>query len=83
LNETIKEGAMPIFDLRFVKRVPDDSGHDHLACQCAMQVDAADDEEACRHGVAEFCRQRQVRDWTMYADALEMRQLEPSLPNSG
>ena len=66
---------MPIFQLRLLKSVPDDQGHDHLACQWQVQLEARNDRDACLQAVAAFCRSRGVADWTHYADALEARQL--------
>ena len=31
---------MPSFDIRFIKTVCDDTGHEHRACQAAFKVDA-------------------------------------------
>ena len=31
---------MPSFDVRFIKTVCDDTGHEHQACQAAFTVDA-------------------------------------------
>ena len=75
---------MPVFQMRFLKSVPDDHGHDHLTCQCQMQVEAPNDKEASGRAVAEFCRDRQVSDWTTYADVLEARrEVRPVKPRLG
>ena len=46
-----------------------------------MQVEAQDDEEACRSAIGEFCRERRLYDWTVYADAVETRQLSAETPH--
>jgi hypothetical protein len=64
---------MPSFDVRFIKTVCDDSGHEHRACQAAFKVEAASLTEAVKRAEADFCRQKHIRDWTIFADAVEFR----------
>jgi hypothetical protein len=64
---------MPSFDIRFIKTVCDDSGHEHRACQAAFTIDAASLSEAVRQAEADFCRLNHARDWTIFADAVESR----------
>lgn len=64
---------MPLFDVRFIKRVCDDTGHEHRACQAAFAIEAPSLTEAVRRAEADFCRQKHVHDWTMFADAVEFR----------
>jgi hypothetical protein len=68
-----KEIAMSSFDVRFIKTVCDDTGHEHRACQAAFRVEAPSLIEAVRGAEADFCRQKHVRDWTIFADAVELR----------
>jgi hypothetical protein len=68
-----QEVAMPSFDVRFIKTVCDDTGHEHRACQAAFTVEAPSLTEAMRRAEADFCRQKHVRDWTIFADAVEFR----------
>ena len=68
-----QEVAMPSFDVRFIKTVCDDTGHEHRACQAAFSVEAPSLTEAVRRAEADFCRQKHVRDWTIFADAVEFR----------
>jgi hypothetical protein len=68
-----QETAMPSFDVRFIKTVCDDTGHEHRACQAAFTVDAPSLAEAVRRAEADFCRQKHVHDWTIFADAVEFR----------
>jgi hypothetical protein len=60
------------FDVRFIKTVCDDTGHEHRACQAAFSVEAPSLMEAIRQAEATFCRQKRVHDWTIFADAVEL-----------
>lgn len=71
--ETKREGAVPSFDVQFIKTVCDDSGHEHRACQAAFTIDAASLSEAVRQAEADFCRLNHAHDWTIFADAVEFR----------
>ncbi len=62
---------MPVFAVRFIKTVCDDTGHEHRACQAAFTVDAPSLAEAVQRAEADFCRQKHVHDWTIFADAVE------------
>lgn len=61
------------FDVRFIKTVCDDTGHEHRACQAAFSVQAPSLTEAIKHAEADFCRQKHIHDWTIFADAVELR----------
>ena len=61
------------FDVRVIKTVCDDTGHEHRACQAAFNVQARSLTEAVEQAEASFCRQKHVRDWTIFADAIELR----------
>jgi hypothetical protein len=69
----IGDFAMPSFDVRFIKTVCDDTGHEHRACQAAFTLEAASLTEAVTRAEADFCRQKKVQDWTIFADAVEFR----------
>jgi hypothetical protein len=64
---------MSLFAVRFIKTVCDDTGHEHRACQAAFTVEASSLTEAVRRAEADFCRQKHVHDWTIFADAVEFR----------
>jgi len=68
-----REGPVPSFDVRFLKTVCDDTGHEHRACQAAFTVEAASLTEAVQRAEVDFCRQKHVRDWTIFADSVECR----------
>ena len=61
------------FDVRFIKTVCDDTGHEHRACQAAFTVNAPSLTEAVKQAELDFCRQKHVGDWTIFADAVECR----------
>ena len=61
------------FDVRFIKTVYDDTGHEHRACQAVFSVKASSLAEAVKEAEASFCRQKHVRDWTIFADAVELK----------
>jgi hypothetical protein len=67
---------MPSFEVRFIKTVPDDTGHDHYVCQAHLMLEAQSDTDACERGVAAFCRDRHLDDWTTHADVIEVRVLQ-------
>jgi hypothetical protein len=62
-----------LFDVLFIKTVCDDTGHEHRACQAAFSVQASSLTDAVRKAEADFCRQKHVRDWTIFADAIELK----------
>jgi hypothetical protein len=64
---------MRSFDVRFIKTVCDDTGHEHRACQAAFSVQALTLTEAVTQAEANFCRQKHVQDWTIFADAVELK----------
>jgi hypothetical protein len=72
-----REVAMPLFDVRFIKTVCDDTGHEHRACQATFTVEAPSLTDAVRQAESDFCRQRHVHDWTVFADAVEFRSPPP------
>ena len=53
---------MPLFDVRFIKTVRDDTGHERRACQAAFTVEAPSLTDAMRRAEADFCRQKRVHD---------------------
>jgi hypothetical protein len=64
---------MPSFNVRFIKTVCDDTGHEHLACQAAFTVEAPSLTEAVAEAEADFRRRKHVHDWTIFADVVEFR----------
>ncbi|HEY0853055.1 MAG TPA: hypothetical protein VGD96_24300 [Bradyrhizobium sp.] len=71
---------MPLFEIRYVKKLCDDSGHEHDTCQSVTMVEAQTAHEALRLAEAEVCGRRQLSDWTLFADAVELRATSPLSP---
>ena len=67
------EFEMQSFNVRFIKTVCDDSGHEHRACQAAFSVMAPSLTEAVKQAEMDFCRQKHVHDWTIFADVVELK----------
>jgi hypothetical protein len=57
---------MPKFDVRFLKTVTDDTGHDRVVCQCHFEVQAADPIDATRWAKTAFCRRREIQCWSTH-----------------
>ena len=49
---------MPLFEIRYVKKLCDDSGHEHDTCQSVTMVEAQTAHEALRLAEAEVCGRR-------------------------
>jgi hypothetical protein len=64
---------MPTFEIRYIKKLCDDTGHEHAACQSIITVTAPNAHEALRLAEAEVCGSRHLSDWTIFADAVELR----------
>jgi hypothetical protein len=68
---------MPTFEIRYVKRLCDDTGHEHDACQSIIAIEAPNACEALRLAEAQVCGSRHLSDWTIFADAVELRATSP------
>jgi hypothetical protein len=68
---------MPTFEIRYVKKLCDDTGHEHDVCQSVTTVKAPNAHEALRLAEAQVCGSRQLSDWTIFADAVELRETSP------
>jgi hypothetical protein len=67
------EVPMPTFEIKYIKRLCDDTGHEHNACQSVTTVEAPTAHEALRLAEAQACDRRHLSDWTIFADAVELR----------
>lgn len=68
---------MTLFEVRYIKKLCDDSGHEHDTCQSVTRVEASSAHEALRLAEAQVCSSRQLSDWTIFADAVEVRASTP------
>lgn len=73
---------MTLFEVRYIKKLCDDSGHEHDTCQSVTRVEASSAHEALRLAEAQVCSSRQLSDWTIFADAVEVRASTPLSPAS-
>ena len=68
---------MPMFEIRYIKKLCDDSGHEHDTCQSVATVEAPSAHEALRLAEVQVCGSRQLSDWTLFADTVELRATTP------
>jgi hypothetical protein len=68
---------MATFEIRYIKRLCDDSGHEHDTCQSITMVEAPTAHDALRLAEQKACGSRQLADWTLFADAVELRATSP------
>ena len=73
---------MPTFEIRYLKKLCDASGHEHETCQSVTMVEAPTAHEALRLAEAQACCSRQLSDWTIFADAVELRAAPPLGPTA-
>jgi hypothetical protein len=64
------------FRVRFIKCVPDATGHDHRICQRIVEVKAADEDVAAGEAKCLFCSLEGIGHWSFRADALEVELLQ-------
>jgi hypothetical protein len=77
LRQRGNETPMPTFEIKYIKKLCGDSGHEHEACQSVTTVEAPTADEALRLAEAQVCGCRQLSDWTIFADAIELRATSP------
>ena len=66
---------MPMFEVRFLKAVSDDTGHERKVCQRALEVEAE-----CWAGALSAAREQLdsaecTPDWMRHADAIELNRV--------
>jgi hypothetical protein len=64
------------FRVRFLKCVPDATGHDHRICQRMVDVKAADEHAAAGEAKRLFCSLERIGHWSFRADAVEVEALQ-------
>jgi hypothetical protein len=75
--------AMSHYQVRFIKRLHDDSGHSHNCLQGVVDIRRARDSqravEAAKH---RFARMKRIPRWDLHADLFEVEidERQPSLP---
>lgn len=63
---------MPIYRIRFMKTLADDTGHERQICQRAVQVKANSAEGALRPAQALFCELEGIADWSYRSDCCDL-----------
>lgn len=62
---------MPIYRVRFMKTVANDSGHERQVCQRAVEIEAETPEAALGPAQAVFCQLEGVADCSQRSDCCE------------
>ena len=63
---------MPRFIARFYEHVLGDNGQESDICQCVVDLDVLDKEQATEAAKRKFCEMHGVHDWTLHADRFEV-----------
>lgn len=66
---------MARYHVRFMKTVPDSTGHDHYLCQFETVVEAECKDEAANLAAARFCAEHHIPHWCHHAEAMELETL--------
>jgi hypothetical protein len=69
---------MPVFTIRFLKKVSNDVGSEREICQRVLNVEASDAAKAVIVGQHQFCSLERVPDWTVRADRFELLLTDPA-----
>ncbi|TGN89011.1 hypothetical protein EOW77_0009240 [Bradyrhizobium yuanmingense] len=64
---------MAHFTVRFLKNVIGDQGKSCEVCQRTVDVDARDADEAASLAQQQFCELREIGDWSLHADRIEVQ----------
>lgn len=73
---------MPLFRVRFLKRVSDATGHETLICQRWFDVDAECEAGAVDEAQGRFRQAERTRDWRLRADHVEAEALDRVRPHA-
>jgi len=57
---------------RFYKQILGDNGRVDDVCQCTVELDAVNKDQAEAAAKEQFCGMHGVKDWTLHADRLEV-----------
>jgi hypothetical protein len=66
---------MKRYRVRFLKVIPDATGHEHRMCQQEFEIEAESEEAAIEEAKALFSVGEQSADWTLRADKIEAEAL--------
>jgi hypothetical protein len=66
-----RDSAMPVFRVKFLKRVCDATGHETSICQRVFEIHASDQEEAIGYAKTQFTDAEATAQWWLRADRIE------------
>jgi hypothetical protein len=64
---------MARFQIRFLKRVCNDIGHECVTCQGEFAIEGASAGQALEDAETTFCEARRTNRWDLFADTVEIR----------
>lgn len=73
---------MPLFRVRFLKRVYDATGHEALICQRWFDVHAECEAGAVDAAQGQFRKLERIPDWRLRADRVEAEALDHARPHA-
>ena len=65
---------MSRFVVRFMKDVLGENGRQSEICQHTVEVDASDEGQATELAKKKFCETESLRDWSLHADRIQVKQ---------
>jgi hypothetical protein len=71
-----KEESMSLFVVRFMKDVLGGNGREIEICQSSLEVDASSEGHATELAKKKFCETEALRDWSLHADRIQVRQAD-------
>jgi hypothetical protein len=69
---------MPRYDIKFLKTVYNDIGHQTVACQRSVVVEADSAEAAVPVAKAQFCDLENIPYWSLRSEAFEVQEIPAS-----
>jgi hypothetical protein len=66
---------MPHFRVKFLKNIPDATGHEHKMCQREFDIEADTEAAAVEEAKAMFSTAEHSGEWSLRADSIEVETL--------
>jgi hypothetical protein len=67
---------MSRFVVRFMKDVLGENGREAEICQDSLEIDASNEGQATELAKKKFCQAQALRDWSLRADRIQVRQAD-------
>ena len=67
---------MSRFVVRFMKDVLGENGRQTEICQCTVEVDASNEDQATELAKKKFCETESLGDWSLHADRIQVTQAD-------